>query len=95
MVKQITAALLQMEGHMHTQVNRSQFEIKETTVVHTPTGAEFIPQSGDSVMLWTGDIGQKLPSGDVYRYGDVLDMMRTVWRESCPHIRALEPMSAA
>jgi hypothetical protein len=46
-------------------------------------------------MLWTGDIGQKLPSGDVYRYGDVLDMMRTVWRESCPHIRALEPMSAA
>ena len=95
MVKQITAALLQMEGHMHTRVTRSQFEIKETTVVHTPTGAEFIPQSDYSVMLWTGDIGQKLLSGDVYQYRDVLDMMRTVWRESCPHIRALEPMSAA
>ena len=81
---------------MHTRVTRSQFEIKDATVVHTPTGAEFIPQAGDSVMVWTGDIGQKLSSGDVYRYGDVLDMMRTVWRESCLHIRAqLEPMSTA
>jgi hypothetical protein len=81
---------------MHTQANRSQFEIKGPTVVHSPTGAEFIPQAGDSVIVWTGDIGQKLPSGDVYRYDDVLNMMRTVWRESCAHIRArLEPMSAA
>jgi hypothetical protein len=80
---------------MHTQANRSQFEIKDTTVVHTPTGAEFIPQAGDSVIVWTGDIGRKLPSGDVYRYGDVLDMMRTVWRESCSRIRTQwEPMSA-
>ena len=67
MVKQITAALLQMEGHMHTRATRSQFEIKDTVVIHTPTGAEFISQSGDSVLVWTGDIGQKLPSGDVYR----------------------------
>ena len=81
---------------MHTQANRSQFEIKETTVVHTPTGAEFIPQAGDSVIVWTGDIGRKLPSGDLYRYGDVLDMMRTVWRESGSRIRTqLEQMSAA
>jgi hypothetical protein len=62
MVKQITAALLQMEGHMHTRVTRSQFEIKETTVVHTPTGAEFIPQSDDSVMLWTGTSGRSYPA---------------------------------
>jgi hypothetical protein len=93
MGKQITAALLRKEGHMHTQVNRSQFEIKDTTVVHTPTGAEFIPLAGDSVMVWTGDIGQRLPSGDIYRYADVLDMMRTVWREGCSH--DLTPMSAA
>jgi hypothetical protein len=92
MGKQITAALLQKEGHMHTRVNRSQFEIKDTTVVHIPTGAEFMPQVGDSVIVWTGDIGQKLPSGEVYRYGDVLDMMRAVWRESCSR---LEPASAA
>jgi hypothetical protein len=68
---------------MHTRVSRSQFEIKDTTVVHTPTGAEFIPQIGDSVIVWTGDIGQKLPSGEAYRYDDVLDMMRTVWMENC------------
>jgi hypothetical protein len=79
---------------MHTRVNRSQFEISDTGVVHTPTGAEFIPQAHDSVIVWTGDIGQKLSSGDIYRYSDVLDMMRTVWRESCSHIR-LEPMNAA
>jgi hypothetical protein len=60
----------------------------------TVPGAEFIPQAHDSVIVWTGDIGQKLSSGDIYRYSDVLDMMRTVWRESCSHIR-LEPMSAA
>jgi hypothetical protein len=96
MVKQITAALLQMEGHMHTRATRSQFEIKDTVVIHTPTGAEFISQSGDSVLVWTGDIGQKLPSGDVYQYRDVLDVMRTVWRESYSHIRAqLEPMRTA
>jgi hypothetical protein len=81
---------------MHTQVNRYQFEIKGSTIVHTPTGAEFIPQAGDSVIVWTGDIGQKLPGGDLYRYSDVLDVMRTVWHESCSRIRTQwEPMSAA
>ena len=81
---------------MHTQVTRAQFKIRDATVVHTPTGAEFISQPGDSVVVWTGEIGRKLPSGEVYRYGDVLDMMRTVWRESCFRIRPrLEPMDAA
>jgi hypothetical protein len=81
---------------MHTRVNQSQFEIKDTTVVHIPTGAEFIPLSGESVIVWTGDIGQKLPSGDFYRYDDVIDMMRIVWRESCSRINTrLERMSAA
>ena len=81
---------------MHTRAHRSQFEIKDNAVVHTPTGAEFIPQVGDLVIVWTGDIGQKLPSGEVYSYGDVLEMMRTVWRESRFHMSTrLEPMSAA
>ena len=59
MGKRLTSRLLQMEGHMHTRAHRSQFEIKGAAVVHTPTGAEFIPQVGDSVIVWTGDIGQK------------------------------------
>jgi hypothetical protein len=83
-------------GDMHTQVTRTQFEIKDATVIHTSTGAEFIPQGGDSVVVWTGDIGRKLPSGEVYQYGDVLDVMRAVWRESCSRFRPrLEPMGAA
>ena len=81
---------------MHTQANQFEFEIKGPTVVHTPTGAEFTALAGDSIIVWTGDIGHWLPSGDVYRYGDVLDMMRTVWRENCSHIRTQwEPISAA
>jgi hypothetical protein len=51
-----------------------------------------MPQAGDSVIVWTGDIGQNLPSGEVYRYADVLDMMRAVWRENCSR---LEPIGAA
>ena len=35
---------------MHTQVTGTQFEIEDTTVVHIPTGAEFLPQAGDSVV---------------------------------------------
>ena len=36
MSKQITAALLQEEGHMQTQVNRSQFEIEHSVVEIVP-----------------------------------------------------------
>jgi hypothetical protein len=78
---------------MHTQANRTQFEMNGATIIHTPTGAEFTPQGRDSVIVWTGDIGQKLPSGDVYRYADVLDVMRPVWGET-RSVR-LEPMNAA
>jgi hypothetical protein len=63
---------------MHTRAHRTQFEMNGATIIQTPTGAEFTPQGSDSVIVWTGDIGQKLSSGDVYRYGDVLDVMKTV-----------------
>ena len=70
---------------MHTRATWDEFEIKDDTVIHIPTGAEFIAQAkaGDSAVVWTGDIGRKLPSGDVYQYGEVLEMMRAVWRENC------------
>ena len=75
---------------MHTQANRTQFEMNGATIIHTPTGAEFTPQGRDSVIVWTGDIGQKLPSGDVYRYADVLDVMNSVGRDPLSPIRADE-----
>jgi hypothetical protein len=31
------------------------------TVVHTPTGAEFIPQVGDSVIVWKGTLDRNCP----------------------------------
>lgn len=73
--------------HTHSDVTRDQFEVRADLVIHTPTGAEFIPHSGneDSVMVWTGNIGRRLSSGIVYQYGDVLAMMKAVWRERSSH----------
>jgi hypothetical protein len=66
---------------MHTHVTRDQFEVSADLVIHTPTGVEFIPGSKDSLLVWTGEIGRMLFNGAVYRYGEVLAMMKTVWRE--------------
>jgi hypothetical protein len=69
---------------MFAHVTRDQFEIKDDAIVHTPTGAEFTPVMGhaESVLIWTGEIGRRLWSGDVYRYADVMLMMRKLWRET-------------
>jgi hypothetical protein len=68
---------------MFAQVTRDQFEIKDDAIVHTPTGAEFTPVMGhaESVLIWTGEIGRRLWSGEVYRYADVMLMMKKLWRE--------------
>jgi hypothetical protein len=68
---------------MYTKVMREQFEIKEGAIVHTPTGAEFTPVSGtlDSILIWTGDIGSLLRSGERYRYADVFIVMKTIWQQ--------------
>ena len=68
---------------MYAQVTRDQFQINDELIIHRPTGAEFTPTLGhaDSVTIWTGEVGSRLPSGDAYRYADVLAMMRSFWRE--------------
>lgn len=65
---------------MFRKVLRSQFEIKDGSVIHTPTGAEFTPVSGtpDSLLVWTGEIG----TGERYRYADVLAVMKTIWAQN-------------
>ena len=70
---------------MYAQVTRDQFEINGGAITHRPTGAEFTPVLGhkDSVLIWTGEIGRMLPSGEAYRYAEVMRMMRTLWHE-CP-----------
>jgi hypothetical protein len=69
--------------HVYAQVTRDQFEIKDEAIIHTPTGAEFTPILGHagSVLIWTGEIGNRLWSGDVYQYADVIVMMKKLWRE--------------
>jgi hypothetical protein len=68
---------------MFAQVMRHQFDIRGESIIHVPTGAEFTPILGtaDSLMIWTGEIGKRLPGGDVYGYADVLAGMKALWRE--------------
>lgn len=68
---------------MYAKVMRTQFEINEGCIIHTPTAAEFSPAFGlgESVVVWTGDIGKRLPDGHIYRYSDVLEMMKQLRRE--------------
>jgi hypothetical protein len=45
----------------HAKVTPDQFEVKDDLVVHTPTGAEFIPhpKREDSLIVWTGQLGKE------------------------------------
>jgi hypothetical protein len=67
---------------MYAKVMRNQFQVKDCSIIHTPTGAEFTPvdAASESIVVWTGDIGRTLPDGAVYRYAEVLAMMKKVWR---------------
>ena len=68
---------------MFTRATRTQFELRDGVFVHEPTQAEFTPHPDreDSLLVWTGNIDVVLPGGERYEYGDVLVMMKTVWRE--------------
>ena len=58
---------------MYTPVRRDQFDTRGDTIIHAPTGAEFTANSSsrDSFLIWTGELGRHLPSGDRYSYADV------------------------
>ena len=75
---------------MYARATPDQFKITDGTVIHTPTGAEFTPVSGapGSLMIWTGQIGAKLPNGQVFSYDDVLAMMRSFWRDRAAQVYA-------
>lgn len=67
---------------MYAKVMPNQFRVKDDSIIHTPTGAEFTPVAAESMVVWTGDIGRALPDGAVYCYPDVLAMTKRVWRET-------------
>jgi hypothetical protein len=68
---------------MYTKVMPDQFEIKDGAIIHTPTGAEFTPVCGapDSLVIWTGDIGSMLQTGERFLYADVFAVMKTIWQQ--------------
>jgi hypothetical protein len=69
---------------MYTPLHRDQFNIRGDTILHAPTGAEFTtnPSSRDSFLIWTGELGRYLSSGERYSYADVLALVKGLWREA-------------
>jgi hypothetical protein len=69
---------------IYTKVMCDQFELKDGSIIHTPTGAEFTPVTGtpDSILIWTGDIGSLLQTGERFLYADVFAVMKTIWQQA-------------
>jgi len=68
---------------MYTRVTKEQFEIRHGVYIHTPTEAEFAPNpnSEGSMLIYTGNIGSKLASGQLFAYSEVLHMAKILWEE--------------
>jgi hypothetical protein len=51
--------------------------------IHTPTEAEFAPNpsSEGSIVIYTGNIGSRLASGQLFAYAEVLRVMKVLWQE--------------
>ena len=59
---------------MYTPVLKEQFEIHNGVYIHTPTEAEFAPNpnSEGSMVIYTGNIGSRLPNVELFAYAEVL-----------------------
>ena len=68
---------------MSTRVTKSQFEVRDGAFIHKPTQAEFTPNSSHegSLLIYTGRIGDRLETGELFEYAEVLRIMRRLWRE--------------
>jgi hypothetical protein len=68
---------------MYTRVTKDQFEIRDGVYIHTPTVAEFAtnPNSEGSMVIYTGNIGSRLASGQLFAYAEVLQVMKRLWEE--------------
>ena len=68
---------------MYTRVKKDQFEIRDGVYIHTPTEAEFAPNpsSEGSMLIYTGNIGAKLASDELFAYAEVLQVMQVLWEE--------------
>jgi hypothetical protein len=68
---------------MYTRVTKDQFEIRDGVYIHRPTEAEFAPNpnSEGSMLIYTGNIGSRLASGELFAYADLLRVMKVLWKE--------------
>ena len=68
---------------MYTRVTKEQFEIRNGVYIHTPTKAKFAPNpnSEGSMVIYTGNIGSRLASGQLFAYAEVLQVMKVLWQE--------------
>jgi hypothetical protein len=59
-------------GTMYTRVTKEQFQIRDGVCIHTPTDAEFAPNpnSEGSMVIYTGNIGSRLVSGQLFAYAE-------------------------
>jgi hypothetical protein len=66
---------------MYTRVTKDQFEIRDGVYIHTPTEAEFAPNPSSEGSMYTGNIGSKLASDELFAYAEVLQVMKVLWEE--------------
>ena len=80
---------------MYTRVTKDQFEIRDGVYIHTPTEAEFAPNpsSEGSMLIYTGNIGSKLASDELFAYAEVLQVMRVSLGGSQPESESRKPSS--
>lgn len=64
-------------------VRRDQFNVTPQGVIHKPTGASLTPGLGDSRSgtIRLGQLGNVLPTGDVYDTEEVKRIMRELWAD--------------
>jgi hypothetical protein len=85
------------EATMYTRVTKVQFEIRDGVYIHRPTEAEFAPNpnSEGSMVIYTGNVGSRLASGQLFAYAEVLKVMKILWEEvSRDQARVAEAVSA-
>ena len=53
----------------------------ESAFTHLPRRSLLLILSEGSMLIYTGNIGSKLASGELFAYAEVLEMMKVLWEE--------------
>jgi hypothetical protein len=64
---------------MHMKVARDQFEMRDETIVHVPTGATFRKGAKDIIECDWGAAGEELPGGHGYHRDDITEVAHEIF----------------